>query len=463
MHARHAGRQQRQLAHQRAGGDHQRVVGQRAAGGDDLARGAVDRGAAGVELDRDAVRGEPAGPGDRRVLGLGLAEQHGLRQRRLLVGLAGLVGDQRDVGRAVLLLGLDGGEHRRRPAADHHNVPRHAAALTYFARTIPLSGHALQSCGTPVHGAEQYRADAPPAISRRTEKGRLSSVATSVRLLKAFSEEQVEIGISDLAKRLGVAKSTVHRLAVTLVADGMLEQNPDTGKYRLGIALFRLGSLVRRRMTMSNEARPLLRELREKVNETVHLAVLDGSEIMYVFNLESTQAIRMRSDVGVRKPAYCTAEGQAILAFQPAEVVERVVRDGLAAAHAADHHRSVGAAEGARRRAAARLRHRGRGERARHALHRGAAAQRRRRGGGGDRTGGAGEPAVEEGARHLHPARHRDRRGDLGAARPSRADRRFVIAALHRSVLARWSRNGPWRARRRAPSADADANCVQPA
>jgi DNA-binding IclR family transcriptional regulator len=155
---------------------------------------------------------------------------------------------------------------------------------------------------------------------RSIEPGRLSSVATAVRLLKAFSEQQVEIGISDLAKRLGVAKSTVHRLAVTLVADGMLEQNSDSGKYRLGIALFRLGSLVRRRMTVSNEARPLLRELREKVNETVHLAVLDGHEIMYVYNLESTQAIRMRSDVGVRKPAYCTAEGQAILAFQPDDV-----------------------------------------------------------------------------------------------------------------------------------------------
>src|ERR1051325_3591806 len=96
-----------------------------------------------------------------------------------------------------------------------------------------------------------------PGSSRLVEKGRLSSVATSVRLLKAFSEEQVEIGISDLAKRLGVAKSTVHRLAVTLVADGMLEQNPDTGKYRLGLSLFRLGSLVRRRMNVSNEGRTL--------------------------------------------------------------------------------------------------------------------------------------------------------------------------------------------------------------
>jgi len=171
----------------------------------------------------------------------------------------------------------------------------------------------------------------PRPPTRKTEGGRLSSVAAAVRLLKAFSEEQTEIGISDLARKLGVAKSTVHRLAVTLCTDGMLEQNPDSGKYRLGISLFRLGSLVRRRMSVSNEARPLLRELREKVNETVHLAVLDGNEIMYVYNLESTQAIRMRSDVGVRKPAYCTAEGQAILAFQPPEVVDDVIRAGLPA------------------------------------------------------------------------------------------------------------------------------------
>jgi DNA-binding IclR family transcriptional regulator len=171
----------------------------------------------------------------------------------------------------------------------------------------------------------------PRAPTHKTEGGRLSSVAAAVRLLKAFSEQQTEIGISDLARKLGVAKSTVHRLAVTLCTDGMLEQNPDSGKYRLGISLFRLGSLVRRRMSVSNEARPLLRELREKVNETVHLAVLDGNEIMYVYNLESTQAIRMRSDVGVRKPAYCTAEGQAILAFQPPEVIEDIIRAGLAA------------------------------------------------------------------------------------------------------------------------------------
>jgi DNA-binding IclR family transcriptional regulator len=150
-----------------------------------------------------------------------------------------------------------------------------------------------------------------------------------MRLLKAFSEDEVEIGISALAKRLGIAKSTAHRLAATLVAEGMLEQNDDSGKYRLGVALFRLGALVRRRMEVSNEARPYLYALRETVNESVHLAILDGAEIMYVYNLESAHAIRSRSDLGVRKPAHSTAEGQALLAFQPPEVIAHVMASGL--------------------------------------------------------------------------------------------------------------------------------------
>jgi DNA-binding IclR family transcriptional regulator len=173
--------------------------------------------------------------------------------------------------------------------------------------------------------AEKRKASAPDAGKGK----RLSSVATAIQLLKSFSEQQVDIGISELSRRLGIAKSTVHRLAATLVSEGLLEQDRETEKYRLGIALFRLGALVRHRMDVSNQARPYLYELRQKTNETVHLAILDGTEIMYVYNLESTQAIRMRSDIGVRKPAYCTAEGQAILAFQPPEIVDRVIAQGL--------------------------------------------------------------------------------------------------------------------------------------
>src|SRR5688572_26636313 len=153
----------------------------------------------------------------------------------------------------------------------------------------------------------------------------------AMRLLNAFSEEEVEIGVSALAKRLGVAKSTVHRLAVTLVAEGVLEQNPENEKYRLGITLFRLGALVRQRMNVSNVAKAHLVELRELTDETVHLAILNENQIMYVYNLESRQAVRARSDVGVRKPAYCTAEGLAILAYERDDTIESIIAGGLTA------------------------------------------------------------------------------------------------------------------------------------
>jgi IclR family KDG regulon transcriptional repressor len=169
------------------------------------------------------------------------------------------------------------------------------------------------------------------APKSRAGESRLSSVAAAILVLKAFSEEDAEIGISSLAKRLGQSKSTAHRLATTLLAGGMLEQNPDNGRYRLGVELFALGALVRHRLDVSNQAMPYLRSLRRQTGETVHLAILDNTSIMYLHNLESTQAIRMRSYIGVRKPAFCTAEGLAILAFRPEQVITNVLQENRAA------------------------------------------------------------------------------------------------------------------------------------
>lgn len=165
--------------------------------------------------------------------------------------------------------------------------------------------------------------------TRRAEPQRLSSVATAVKLLKTFSEGEAELGVTVLARRLGVAKSTVYRLASTLVAEGMLEQNRENEKYRLGIALFGLGALVRQRMNVSNEARPHIFALREATNETVRLAVLDGAEIMFVYDLESTQAIRMRANLGDRKPAFCSSEGRAMLAFQDEGAIDVILTGDL--------------------------------------------------------------------------------------------------------------------------------------
>jgi IclR family KDG regulon transcriptional repressor len=162
-------------------------------------------------------------------------------------------------------------------------------------------------------------------------KARLSSVANSIRVLTSFSGQEDELGITTLANRLRLAKSTVHRLAATLTSAGFLEQNSETGKYRLGVALFELGALVRRRMDVANEARPKLRELLEKTGETVQLGIVDHYSVLYVYEMESPRAIRMAAAVGGRAPLHCTAVGKVLLAFQPADYVKQVIERGLTA------------------------------------------------------------------------------------------------------------------------------------
>jgi DNA-binding IclR family transcriptional regulator len=169
------------------------------------------------------------------------------------------------------------------------------------------------------------------APSTRPPRARLSSVANSIRLLTSFSGEENELGITTLATRLRLAKSTVHRLAATLTSAGFLEQNTETGKYRLGVALFELGALVRRRMDVANEARPKLRELLEKTGETVQLGIVDHESVLYVYEMESRHAIRMAAAVGGRAPLHCTAVGKVLLAYQPPEFVKQLLGNGLKA------------------------------------------------------------------------------------------------------------------------------------
>jgi DNA-binding IclR family transcriptional regulator len=160
---------------------------------------------------------------------------------------------------------------------------------------------------------------------------RLSSVANSIRLLKAFTDDEYELGVSSLAKRLGLAKSTVHRLASTLIKDDMLEQDKETGKYRLGLALFELGARVRRKMNVFNEAQFALKDLVEKTGETAHLTVLDHASVLFLYKVESRQAIRMKSVLGARVPAHGSADGKALLAYQSSEMIESIAAGGLAA------------------------------------------------------------------------------------------------------------------------------------
>ncbi len=147
----------------------------------------------------------------------------------------------------------------------------------------------------------------------RRDGGRLSSVTTAIHLLKTFTDEDQELGISEIAIRLGVAKSTVHRLASALLDEGMLHQNPESGRYSLGMGLFMLGALVRSRIDVANESKKILTDFRNEVQENVRLAVLDRNEIVFLHDFEAPVPVRIRSRTGKRQPAYCTAEGLSLM------------------------------------------------------------------------------------------------------------------------------------------------------
>ena len=160
----------------------------------------------------------------------------------------------------------------------------------------------------------------------RRNASRLSSVTTAIHLMKTFNEDDETLGISELAKRLNVAKSTVHRLAGALLDEGLLQQDPETGRYGLGVGLFSLGSLVRSRLDVTIESKHILNLLREKSQENVRLAVLERQSVVFLHDFESPQTLRLRSATGQLKPAFCTAEGLCLLAGLRAPELEKFLQ-----------------------------------------------------------------------------------------------------------------------------------------
>jgi IclR family transcriptional regulator, KDG regulon repressor len=145
----------------------------------------------------------------------------------------------------------------------------------------------------------------------------LTTVQNAARLLKAFLSRDELLGPSELGRRLGLGKSTVHRLLTTLAAEGLLEQDPRTGGYRLGIVMFELGEAVRVHMDLHAAAGPVLGMLREETRETAQVGVLDRGEVVYVDRLESSHTLRLFTETGRRVPAHCSSSGKVLLAFLP--------------------------------------------------------------------------------------------------------------------------------------------------
>ena len=154
------------------------------------------------------------------------------------------------------------------------------------------------------------------------------TVHKAMAVISAFSYGDPVLGVSELSRRLGLGKSTVHRILTTLADDGFVERTADE-RYRLSIKMYEVGQQVAASIELRQLVHPALERLRTESGETAHVAVLSGTDVVYVDRLESPHMLRLLTRVGRRRAAHATSSGKCLLAFGSPSAVTGVVATGL--------------------------------------------------------------------------------------------------------------------------------------
>jgi DNA-binding IclR family transcriptional regulator len=160
-----------------------------------------------------------------------------------------------------------------------------------------------------------------------TQKDRylINSIIRACNILKCLSKDKTHFKISEVARQLHLDRSATYRILLSLERCGLVEKDEKTGEYSLGMAAFEIGNVYLRQMDFVQISKPFMADLALKVQETVHLAVLSDTEIVYVDKNDSPRSLGVMSKIGQRAPVYCTALGKILLAHQPKDELSRII------------------------------------------------------------------------------------------------------------------------------------------
>lgn len=148
----------------------------------------------------------------------------------------------------------------------------------------------------------------------------------AINILEFIGQQRSgEVGLPELTAAMKLHKTTTHRIAHVLESRGLLRRGQDSNRYRLGFHLYDLGCQALDHVNIRDEARPLMTHVAFEVGETVHLALLDRAEVLYIERIEAQRSLTMGSKLGARNPVYCTALGKAILAYSPETEVDQIL------------------------------------------------------------------------------------------------------------------------------------------
>ena len=163
------------------------------------------------------------------------------------------------------------------------------------------------------------------------DENQVKSLARALQVLECFSVEQPELGPSDIAKMLGMQKSTVYNVLSTFQKCGYLVKNPQTSKYYLGLKVLHLGYIVNCHHGMRDIFLPYLTRIANETREICYFGILDDLEVLYIESAYPSTQQQTRNILGERAPLYCTGLGKAMLAFLPEEDIDRVLKGKLKA------------------------------------------------------------------------------------------------------------------------------------
>ncbi|MDR7521935.1 MAG: IclR family transcriptional regulator [Armatimonadota bacterium] len=161
----------------------------------------------------------------------------------------------------------------------------------------------------------------------RQPSASVRSVERALDVLLCFDFESPRLGVSEIARRLGLSKSTVHRLLVALERRGFVRQDPATGAYTPGLQLFRLGRVVQNGMELRAQALPVMRRLQAQSGETVNLNIVVGRHRVCIEKVESRHDVRHFVEIGKPLPLHLGASGKVLLAHLPPQEVAAAIRE----------------------------------------------------------------------------------------------------------------------------------------
>lgn len=163
-----------------------------------------------------------------------------------------------------------------------------------------------------------------------TKKGIDNNVISkTLAVLRAFTDEQMEWGVNELARYLNFPASSLHRILKILRKENILEISPETGRYKIGAELVRLSSIIYVNVDIKSIARPFIQRLSEQFNESVYLALYysQHKKIAFVDRVLSSNALKYVLELGVLQPVHVASSGKVIMAFLEKEEIEAIFRE----------------------------------------------------------------------------------------------------------------------------------------